>query len=71
MGATQDAISSANSQISSQVSVLQSNVSDLDSVDTYALSSQVTTLQTQLEASYELTSRLQDLSLTNYLTTTG
>ena len=71
VGATQDAISSANSQISSQVSVLQSNVSDLDSVDTYSLSSQVTALQTQLEASYELTSRLQALSLTNYLTSTG
>ena len=69
VGVTQNAISSANSQISSQASVLQSNVSDLDSVDTYALSSQVTTLQTQLEASYELTSRLQSLSLTTYLTT--
>ena len=71
VGVTQNAISSANAQISSQASVLQSNVDDLDNVDTYALSSQVTTLQTQLEASYELTSRLQSLSLTNYLTSTG
>ena len=71
VGSTQDAVSSANSQISSQVSVLQTSVSDLDSVDPYALSSQVTSLQTQLEASYELTSRLQSLSLTNYLTSTG
>ena len=39
----------------------------MESVDTYALSSRVTTLQTQLQASYELTSRLQSLSLTNYL----
>ena len=68
VGATQNAITAANSQIGSQVSVMQTNVSNLDSVDTYALSSQVTALQTQLEASYELTSRLQSLSLTNYLT---
>ena len=71
VGVSQSAVTDANSQISSQVSVLQSNASNLDSVDTYALSSQVTQLQTQLEASYELTARLQDLSLTTYLTATG
>ena len=48
--------------------LLSSTASNLDSVDTYALSSQVTQLQTQLEASYSLTSRLQQLSLVNYLT---
>ena len=67
VGATQAAIASANTQASAQATVLKGQVSDMESVDTYALSTRVTTLQTQLQASYELTSRLQSLSLTNYL----
>jgi flagellar hook-associated protein 3 FlgL len=67
VGVAQAAVTSANTQITSQVNVLQTSVGDLTNVDTYALSSQVTTLQTQLEASYQLTSRLQSLSLVNYL----
>ena len=69
VGVAQTSITSADSQINAQVNVLTTNVNSLESVDTYALSSQVTTLQTQLEASYELTSRLQSLSLVNYITT--
>lgn len=68
VGVTQSAISQANTQISAQSNILSSTATNLDSVDTYALSSQVTQLQTQLEASYSLTSRLQQLSLVNYLT---
>ncbi len=68
VGVAQAAIDTANTQLGAQVDLLQTNAGDLDSVDTYALSSRVTSLQTQLEASYELTSRLQQLSLTNYLT---
>ena len=68
VGVAQSAITSADNVMSTQVDVLKSSVSNLESVDTYALSSTVTTLQTQLEASYSLTSRLQQLSLVNYLT---
>lgn len=68
VGIAQSAVSNAGTQISAQVGVLQTNVSNYESVDTYALSSQLSSLQTQLEASYELTSRLQSLSLANYLT---
>ena len=68
VGVAQSAVSQANTQISAQTNLLSSSASNLDSVDTYALSSQVTQLQTQLEASYSLTSRLQQLSLVNYLT---
>ena len=67
VGVAQTAISDANTQLSAQSSLLKGSVSDMTSVDTYALSSQVTTLQNQLEASYSLTSRLQQLSLVNYL----
>ena len=71
VGVAQAAISDANTQISAQSTLLKGSVGDLTSVDTYALSSQVTTLQNQLEASYSLTSRLQQLSLVNYLSSTA
>ncbi len=67
VGVAQQSVDAANTQVAAQTTTLQSSVGDLDSVDVYALSSQVTTLQNQLEASYELTSRLQSLSLTSYL----
>lgn len=68
VGVAQTTVASASSAIATQVDTLKTSVGDLTDVDTYALSSQVTALQTQLEASYELTSRLQSLSLVNYLT---
>ncbi len=67
VGIAQAAISDANTQTSAQATLLKGSIGDMTSVDTYALSSQVTTLQNQLEASYSLTSRLQQLSLVNYL----
>lgn len=67
VGVTQAAVAAANTGLSAQATVLKGQASDMESVDTYALSTRVTTLQTQLQASYELTSRLQSLSLTNYL----
>ncbi len=71
VGVAQAAITGADSQLSAQATLLQTSAGDLDSVNTYALSSQVTTLQNQLEASYDVTSRLQQLSLVNYLSSTG
>ena len=68
VGASQAAIGAANTSLAAQSTALRGQVSNLESVDTYALSTRVTTLQTQLQASYELTSRLQSLSLTNYIT---
>ncbi len=67
VGVSQAAVTSANTGLDAQATVLKGQVSDMDSVDTYALSSRVTALQTQLQASYELTSRLQSLSLVNYI----
>lgn len=69
VGITQAAITSADTGLSAQATLLKGDVSDVESVDTYALNTRVTTLQTQLQASYELTSRLESLSLTTYLPT--
>ena len=68
VGISQAVIASANTGLSAQTTVLKGEVSNMESVDPLALSTRVTTLQTQLQASYELTSRLQSLSLTNYIT---
>ena len=68
VGVAQQGVSAANSRISAATATLTSQSGTMDSVDVYALSTKVTALQNQLEASYELTSRLQSLSLTNYLT---
>lgn len=67
VGVSQAAIDTANTGLAARSSVLKGEVSNLESVDTYALSNRVTTLQTKLQASYELTSRLQSLSLVNYI----
>ena len=67
VGLNQAAIAGATTSLAAQSTLLKGRVSDLAGVDTYALSNRVTSLQTQLQASYELTSRLQSLSLVNYL----
>ena len=68
VGTAQAAISAADTQNAAQVTVLKTNVSSLDGVDTYALSTKLTTLQTQLQSSYEITNSLAKLSLVNYFT---
>lgn len=67
VGVAQQGVDAANTRIGAMTATLTSEAGTMDSVDTYALSTKVTALQNQLEASYELTSRLQSLSLTNYL----
>lgn len=67
VGAAQNAVSTANAALSAQATLLKGQASNLDSVDTYALAARVSTLQTQLQASYQLTAQLQKLSLVNYL----
>ena len=69
VGISQAAMTSADTGLSAQTTVLTNQISDMESVDPLALSTRVTALQNQLQASYELTSRLQSLSLTNYITT--
>lgn len=67
VGDAQNVLSTSDTQITDQVTFLKGSVSNLDDVDTYSLSTQITQLQTQLQASYELTSKLSTLSLVNYL----
>ena len=66
VGGAQNAITDANTLISAQSTMLAGRTSDLHDSDAYALNTKITELQTQLQASYELTAALKKLSLTDY-----
>ncbi len=69
VGVSQGAVTAANTQIAAQTTVLATQASSLHDVDPYALNQRITALQTQIEASYELTTQLKQLSLVNYFNT--
>jgi flagellar hook-associated protein 3 FlgL len=51
-----------------QTDLLEKNINDLEGVDPYKASTRVTTLLQQIESSYALTTRIQQLSLVKFLT---
>lgn len=67
LGYSEQAIASANSRLSIQKDILDTHVGELEGIDSFVLSMRVTSLLTQIETSYALTSRIQKLSLLNYL----
>jgi flagellar hook-associated protein 3 FlgL len=67
LGSTQSAVTQANSSMSSQVTILQNQIGDLDNVNTTATAAQISSLTNQIQMAYELTSRLQQLNLAQYL----
>lgn len=67
LGVTQSALSDANDSMASQSTLLQTQIGNLDNVDPNALSARITSLQTQIQMAYELTSKLHSLSLAKYL----
>ncbi len=67
VGVVQSSISSATNQMSLQMNVLSTQVNNLESVNPYEVSTQISDLQTQIETSYSLTAQLQQLSLVKYL----
>src|SRR5579875_833289 len=67
VGVVQSSISRATNQMSLQMNVLSTQVNNLESVNPYEVSTQISDLQTQIEISYSLTAQLQQLSLVKYL----
>ena len=67
LGSTQSAVTNTNSSMSSQLTILQDQVSNLDNVNTTATAAQITALTNQVQMAYELTSRLSQLNLAQYL----
>ncbi|SJZ82102.1 flagellar hook-associated family protein [Consotaella salsifontis] len=67
IGLRQERLEAANDRLDSKKAVVKASISSLEDVDVYEASTRVTMLTTQLEAAYSLTSKLQGLSLLNYL----
>jgi len=67
LGSTQSAVTSANNSMSSQLTILQDQIGNLDNVNTTATAAQITSLTNQVQMAYELTSRLSQLNLAQYL----
>jgi flagellar hook-associated protein 3 FlgL len=67
LGTTQSAVTNANSSMSSQLTILQGQIGNLDDVNANTTAAQINSLTDQIQMAYELTSRLQALNLAQYL----
>ncbi|MEX3007042.1 flagellar hook-associated family protein [Hoeflea sp. TYP-13] len=67
LGLSEQRIAKANESLEIQIDLMSLYIGELENVDVYEASTRLTTLMTQVETSYTLTARIQQLSLTNYL----
>jgi flagellar hook-associated protein 3 FlgL len=67
LGLSQSRLTDANTTLNSQKTILNTSIGDLTGVDPYEASTKVNSLQTQLETAYTIVSKIQQLSLVNYL----
>jgi flagellar hook-associated protein 3 FlgL len=67
LGSAQQSVTDANANMSAQMTILQTQINNLDSVNLYQTSTLVSSLTTQIQTAYSLTAALQKLSLVNYL----
>lgn len=67
IGAAQQRVTDANTNMAAQMTILQTQIGNLDNVNAYQTATQVTSLTTQIQTAYSLTAALQKLSLVNYL----
>ncbi|WP_137135693.1 flagellar hook-associated family protein [Rhizobium sp. FKY42] len=67
LGISSERVKNANESLESQKKIFELHLNDLQGVDAYEASTRVTSLKALLEASYTLTSRIQQLSLVNFL----
>lgn len=67
LGNSQERLVYSNDKIDKQIAVLNERVGEMEAVDGYEAQVRVNELKTRIETSYELTVRIQSLSLVNYL----
>ena len=67
-GIVENRVKNASDRLNMQVNLFEKNILQLESVDPYEASTRVSSLLTQIETSYALTARIQQLSLVKYLT---
>jgi flagellar hook-associated protein 3 FlgL len=67
LGTSAARVTAANSRMSAQIDIINSQIDNLEQVDPFEAATRVTTLMTQLETAYSLTARVQRLTILNYL----
>jgi len=67
LGSAQTQVTDASTSMSNQLTILQTQIGNLDDVNANQIATQLNSLQTQLETAYQLTGQLQKLSLAQYL----
>lgn len=67
LGISESRVTQANVSLNAQITILGTSIKDMEGIDTYEAATRVTTLELQLSLAYTLTSRIQNLSLLNYL----
>lgn len=67
LGNSQAQLKQISDNYRAEKNVLLGNISDVEDVDLNEVAVKITSLQTQIEASYRVTSFVQDLSLVNFL----
>jgi flagellar hook-associated protein 3 FlgL len=67
LGLSENRVAMADQVLQAQVDIVKLNLDDLEGVDVYAASSKITALTNQMEISYNLTARISELSLVNYV----
>lgn len=66
-GVAQQRVTNASERIETQVNLFEQTISDMESVDPYEAATRVSALTSQIETAYALTSRIQQLSLLNFM----
>ena len=69
VGQMQTQVKQANDEMSTQMTLLKTQIGGLDNVDANQVATQLNSLTTQIEAAYQITAQLQKLSLAQYLPT--
>ena len=67
LGSVQQRVSAATDGLKARSDGITAALGNLEGIDTYAASTRLTALQTQIETSYALTARMQNISLLKYL----
>lgn len=67
LGISEERLKKATTSIEAQTKLVKTHITDIEGIDVYEASTRMNALLTQLETSYTLTSRLQQMSLINYL----
>jgi flagellar hook-associated protein 3 FlgL len=67
LGVSENRITKANTALESQLRIITLHLGEIEGVDAYEASTRMNSLLAQVETSYTLTARIQQMSLMNYL----